>query len=92
MNETSFENKVAILADLWIAYRNDPGLQDFIAYNDLGLPLAYALNRNIVEIKANGKNIIEESFSMLLDVFDIDDLAWENLDDFWETISDTNLD
>jgi hypothetical protein len=44
----SFENKVSILAELWMNYRDDEELQDFIEFNDLGLPLAYFLLHEIV--------------------------------------------
>jgi hypothetical protein len=35
----TFDNKISILAELWMNYRDDEELQDFIEYNDLGLPL-----------------------------------------------------
>ena len=44
---TPFSNKVAILADLWINYRDDEQFQDFIEYNDLGLPLGYLINTEL---------------------------------------------
>ncbi len=49
MEETTFENKALILADLWMNFRNDEEFQDFVDYNDLGLPLAYALANGVVK-------------------------------------------
>ncbi len=40
---TTFENKCAILADLWLNYKDNEELEDFVEYNDLGLPLAYGV-------------------------------------------------
>jgi hypothetical protein len=46
---TTYSNKLQILSDLWMDYRNDEDFSDFVEYNDLGLPLAYAVSNNIVE-------------------------------------------
>ncbi len=45
---TDFSNKVTILAELWMNYREDDHLDDFMEYNDLGLPMAYLLMNEIV--------------------------------------------
>ncbi len=44
----TFDNKVSILAELWMNYRDDEQLKDFIEYNDLGLPMAYFLMNELV--------------------------------------------
>ena len=36
----TFENKITILAELWMNYRDDEDLEDFVEYNDLCVPLA----------------------------------------------------
>jgi hypothetical protein len=48
-NSTSYRDKSFILAELWLSYRGDEELQDFLEANDLGLPLAYAIDNDIVE-------------------------------------------
>jgi hypothetical protein len=63
---TTFSNKAQILADLWTDYRDDEDFQDFIVYNDLGLPLAYALANGIIEESSLVENFIDETFSLLL--------------------------
>ena len=45
---TDFSTKTAILADLWINYRDEGEFEDFIEYNDLGLPLAYLINTELL--------------------------------------------
>jgi hypothetical protein len=91
MNETTFENKCAMLSQLWIEHRTDPGLEDFIAYNDLGLPLAYAFANNAATPTGKGKDVIGETFALLLEMFDIQDEGWTDLDSFWDTINDIGL-
>jgi hypothetical protein len=82
MNETAFENKTQILADIWLNYRNDVDFMDFIEYNDLGLPLAYAISANIVPATDRAREFVEETFALFLAGLDIEeDTGFENLDD-----------
>lgn len=79
---TLYEDKVAILADLWINYRQDEEFVDFIEYNDLGLPLAYAIFESIVENTEIASRFIEETFDLLLEGLDVEeDTGFETLDD-----------
>lgn len=80
--ETTYANKCAILADLWMNYRNDEEFQDFIEYNDLGLPIAYAIDGDIVKSTDISQRFVEETFSLLLAGLEIDeDAGYESLDD-----------
>lgn len=82
MEETTYANKCAILADVWMNYRNDEEFQDFIEYNDLGLPLAYIIDSEIVKSTEIAKRYVEETFSVLLAGLEIDeDAGYETLDD-----------
>ena len=79
---TTIENKVSILADLWMNYRDDENFTDFVEYNDLGLPLAYCVENKIVEMSPMALSFIQETFRMLLDALDCDeDLGYEDLED-----------
>ena len=86
---TSKENKVAILADLWINYRTDEEFQDFIEYNDLGLPLAYIISEDIVKITSKAEAFIDETFDLLLGGLDVEDTGFESLDDLLSTDPET---
>jgi len=84
--ETTFEDKASILADLWLNYRQDEEFADFIEYNDIGLPLAYAIDNAIVNTTPIATNFIEETFALLLEGLGIqDDTGFENLDDLLES-------
>lgn len=77
---TTFENKSSILADLWLNYKDDENFQDFIEYNDLGLPLAYCVANGIIETTAKATSFIEEAFALLLDGLGQEDTGYDNLD------------
>ena len=80
-NKTKFKHKCDILADLWLNYKEDSELADFIKYNDLGLPLAYAINEGIVEKTALAKNFVDETFELLLSSLGLDDAGYHLLDE-----------
>jgi hypothetical protein len=83
--ETKYENQVKILSELWIEYRNDTNFVDFVEYNDLGLPLAYAIDNAIVESTDMAANFITETFALLLEALDIEeDTGFESLDNLLE--------
>jgi hypothetical protein len=83
-NTTTFDNKVGILADFWIAYKSDTEFADFIEYSDLGLPLAYALANDIVDNTPRAELFINETWDLLLSGLEIDDTGFESLDDLLE--------
>ena len=74
MAETSFENKVGILSYLWLNYRDHEDWKDFIAWSDLGLPLAYMLENKIVTLPSeedegtfsHATGFIDETWEMFL--------------------------
>jgi hypothetical protein len=78
---TTQENKADILAELWLNYRDDQNFEDFIAYNDLGLPLAYAVSVGIVKSTEMADKFIDETFDVLLASLEVEDTGFEVLDD-----------
>lgn len=78
---TTFSDKCHILADLWLNYRDDEDFQDFVEYNDLGLPLAYALSNNIVEVSSMAEQFVIETFDLLLAGLEIEDTGFISLDE-----------
>ena len=81
MAQTTFSNQCEILSELWLDYRDDEEFQDFIEYNDLGLPLAYAFANGIVEQSPMGENFVTEAFNLLLAGLEIEDAGFETLQD-----------
>jgi len=78
---THYSNQCDILAELWMNYRTDTEFQDFTEYNDLGLPLAYAISNNIVKSTEMAQRFIEETFDIFLAGLDVEDTGFETLDE-----------
>ncbi len=80
---TSFENKTNILSDLWLNYRDDEDFEDFITYNDIGLPLAFALSEGIVKGTEISDKFINETFDLLLTGLEMEDTeeGYDTLED-----------
>ena len=79
---TPLSSKCDILAELWVKYKGDSDFTDFIEYNDLGLPLAYAVSHGIVEMNNQISMFVEETFDVLLTALGIEeDTGFETLDE-----------
>ena len=76
---TTFENKCIILAELWLDFRYDEQFVEFISYNDLGLPLAYAIDSGIVETTDKATSFVDETFDNLLGLAGVEDNEWQSL-------------
>jgi len=77
----NFENKTTILAELWMNYRDDDQIKDFIDYNDLGLPLAYLLTNEIVLPTLQAEIYINETYDLFVAALDVEDIEYESLDE-----------
>jgi hypothetical protein len=62
-------------------YREDEELQDFIEYNDLGLPMAYLLLNEIVMPTERSELYINETYDLLIASLSVEDREWESLDE-----------
>lgn len=81
---TTYANKCDILAELWINHKNDDEFEDFITYNDLGLPLAYAVSTGIAETNPKIEDFINETFTTLLESLEREDEGFEDLAEILE--------
>jgi hypothetical protein len=77
----TFDNKITILSELWMNYREDEDLKDFIEYNDLGLPLAYFIMNEIVLPTEQSEIYINETYNLLIASLGVEDKRWESLDE-----------
>ena len=76
-----FDNKITILAELWMNYRDDEDLKDFVEYNDLGLPLAYFLMNELVLPTKQAELYIDETYNLLIASLQVEDVEWTSLDE-----------
>jgi hypothetical protein len=70
-----------MLAELWLNYKEDEEFQDFIDYNDLGLPIAYIIHNDIVKSTDTAEKFVGETFDLLLAGLGIEDTGFETLDE-----------
>ena len=81
---TPYSNRCDILAELWVEYKNDIEFEDFFDYNDLGLPIAYAISSDIVKSTSLAESFVNETFELFLEVLNIDgDTGFESLADIF---------
>jgi hypothetical protein len=79
---TPFKAKCEILADLWMSYRFSPRFEDFVSYNDIGLPMAFLLSEGLVKTQNQlAKSMIDETFDIFLGSLKLEDSGYESLDD-----------
>ena len=83
MTTTTIENKEYILSELWMNYKTDPNFEEFISYNDLGLPLAYIMSTSIAKRTEASNKFIDETFTLLLGSLEVEDTGFESLDDIF---------
>lgn len=76
---TPIDTIYQILADLWINYKYDDEFEDFIEYNDLGLPLAYLVNEEIAKPSELGVKYVEETWLLFLASLDVEDTGFTSL-------------
>lgn len=79
---TDFETRCEILAELWLGYRGDKDFEDFMNYNDIGLPLSFLIAEELVKPSDKAIEMVNETFNILLTLLKIDeDTGFESLDD-----------
>lgn len=84
-----FSSKCEILGDLWLNYRDDENFQDFIEYNDIGLPLAYAVSADLAKAEPQGELYINETWDLLIEALGADNQAtYDNLEHLLDEASD----
>jgi hypothetical protein len=82
---TDYSAKAQILSEVWMEYRSDEEFKDFINYNDLGLPLAYAIDSGIIDSTPLAENFVCETFRLLLAGLGInEDPGFDTLEDVFE--------
>jgi hypothetical protein len=78
---TEIASKCDILTDLWINHSENERFEDFVEFNDLGLPLAYFIANGVVEMTPLASDIIDATFTDLLDLFEVEDTGFTSLKD-----------
>jgi hypothetical protein len=69
---TEFKVKCNILSEFYEGFRTDSEYADFFEYNDLGLPLAFAIDSKIVDPTPKVVTLINETFKLLCEELELD--------------------
>ena len=77
MSKITFSDKCRILGDFWLDYREDASKDEnweqFFDYCDMGLPLAFLVDRGYAEkATEEGIVVIEETWLMFCDMCGVD--------------------
>ena len=86
MPTTTFESKALILGQLWRHHKDAEELADFFAYNDIGVPLAFAFAEGIVNHTPSLEQYVNESFDLFLEQLNIEDAGFYDLPDLNEAL------
>jgi hypothetical protein len=90
---TDFNTKCDILSDFWLEYKHNKEYADFFDYNDIGLPLAFALSQKIVEVSVLSETYINETFDLFCEALDLDtNDEFASLDEMFEIQADSEED
>lgn len=90
---TNFDTICSILAELWSNYKQDKDFKDFIEYNDLGLPLAFLIDSDMVEPSQIAKDYVLETWQILLSALGVDDdIQWNSLEQLFKYSEGKNKD
>ena len=66
-----FANKAGILGQFWIEFRDDEDMQNFVEFNDVGLPLGYFIAEGLVKETPMAETFVEETFTLLLAALEV---------------------
>lgn len=75
-----FKAKCGILNQLWSDFRHDEEFEDFIEYNDLGLPIAALIDEEIVTSTPRAEIYVDETFSLLCAALEIEEQDYDSLE------------
>ena len=84
MLTTTFENKALILGQVWLGLKSETEWYDFIWYNDVGLPLAFAFSEQIINHTVELEKYINETWDLLLEAMELEDIGFQDIQDLFD--------
>lgn len=86
----SYDNKCRIISQAAHILKDYPLLEDFFNYNDVGIPLAQALNYGLCVLTEEGEEAIQETWEFLCVLGQKDPNAnnYESIDDILDIEDD----
>ena len=83
MATTDLSNKISILKDFYLGYKEDSEFEDLFYINDLGFALASSIFYNHAILTDEGEHIINETWEAFLEYLDVEDTGFEDLGEIY---------
>ena len=83
-SKTSFAKHCEILGELWLEHSDDEEFKEFFEYSNLGVPLAYAIEQELVISTPKAERFIGESFRILLAGMEVEDTGFDSLSELMD--------
>jgi hypothetical protein len=78
---TDFDSKCEILGQFHSNYSAQKEFQDFMEFNDLGLPLAFFVSEGLCKVSDDGVRYINETWDLFIASLEIEDTGFSTLED-----------
>jgi hypothetical protein len=79
--------KIAVLADLYLNYRDENQFKEFADYNDIGLPLAHLVQQRLCTMTKEAEIYVDETYDLLISAMGVDpELDYQTIDDMLESM------
>jgi hypothetical protein len=73
-----------LLGDFWLNYKDEEGFEDFVEYNDIGLPLAFMISEDIVMSTPVAEIYVNEAWELLCAAMNVDSKQdYDSLEDMF---------
>lgn len=76
---TTFSNKVKILSEVYFKHKYNPVFEEFVRFNDLGLPLARLVDVGLCSLEGEGEIYINDTFNNLVEEIGLTDTGFVTL-------------
>ena len=83
-NPTPFKLRCRILSDTWVNFKEEDGFQEFFSINDLGVPLAYAVDDGLVMTNPRLEELINETWNDLMSQLEIEDTGFTSFNHLFD--------
>lgn len=73
-----------MLSDFWLNYKDEEEFEDFVDYNDIGLPLAFMITEDIVLSTPVAEVYVNEAWELLCAALQVDSKQdYDSLEDMF---------
>ena len=83
-NTTPYKYQYQILSSIWLELRDEEDFAEMFEFADLGFPLAYAIDNQIVESTNQAEKLIQETFALLLETLELEDTGFDSAEELLE--------